>query len=415
MEPSFDHAAYIKKAHRFLIWFGGIYALLVALLAVPFVQTHLLYLHKARWPLFPDFAHPEKYGIAPQKAANIKITTSDNVTLGAWFILSDSFYSSSYKSPATPSTISSSPLSSPSISSALRLFPTVLYFHGNAGTRAVPFRIATYTSYTARLGANVLAIDYRGFGDSGGTPSEDGLNRDAHAAWKWVIDHGADPEDVVIVGQSLGTNVATRLVEDLEVESIRPRGLVLLAPFTTLAKLLETYSLAGWIPLLGPLRSLPYAQPKYDTKSAIGVCFPLAALFLCLIAYQNVKTDIVFAHAENDFDILMSHSVELFDSLLEPLLPSPALTDEQLAQPVSVTIEEWTKFRTTERQRQHVRENMVRVEQVGGLGTISEFKKGAKGPRVVFVQSKWGGHDVVGRLEGVIDVIGDVLAVKRIC
>ena len=82
------------------------------------------------------------------------------------------------------------------------------------------FRIASYTSYTTRLGANVLALDYRGFADSEGTPTEEGLRQDARAAWQWLIDQGADPDDIVLVGQSLGTAVATNLAQDLAAESM---------------------------------------------------------------------------------------------------------------------------------------------------------------------------------------------------
>ena len=152
-----------------------------------------------------------------QKAANVNITTQDNVRLGAWIILSDSFYTSSNLSPVTSR--SSSTPSHTLISSALSLYPTVIYFHGNGGTRAVSFRVASYASYTTRLGANVLALDYRGYADSEGTPSEEGLLKDARAAWQWVIDHGADPEDIVLVGQSLGTAVATNLAQELAAES----------------------------------------------------------------------------------------------------------------------------------------------------------------------------------------------------
>jgi abhydrolase domain-containing protein 12 len=216
-----------------------------------------------------------------QKAINVNITTKDNVRLGAWFIVSDSFYTSFNLTPVTPG--SSSPTLSPtSRAVAMRLYPTVLFFHGNAGSRAVSFRVSTYMSYTTRLGANVLALDYRGYADSEGTPSEEGLRQDARAAWQWVIDQGALPKDVVLVGQSLGTAVATNLAQELAAESefgqctsgwthryeepfsidTKPRGLVLAAPFSSLATLLETYNLGGWIPLLKPLQSIPFAQSE---------------------------------------------------------------------------------------------------------------------------------------------------------
>jgi abhydrolase domain-containing protein 12 len=57
----------------------------------------------------------------------------------------------------------------------------------------------------------VLAVDYRGFGDSTGVPSQEGLVQDGIASWNWLTDNGAAPSDVVIMGQSLGTAVSVRL------------------------------------------------------------------------------------------------------------------------------------------------------------------------------------------------------------
>ncbi|KAF8583341.1 alpha/beta-hydrolase [Ramaria rubella] len=401
--PELDQSTFLRKAHRFLVYFGGIYVCFLLLLVIPAFQCHLIFLHKVRWPLFPDFEQPSKYGLAPQKATNVNITTIDNLRLGAWFILSDPFYASSYVSPATPS---SSPftLSATSISSALRLYPTVLYFHGNAGTRAVSFRVATYVSYTTRLGANVLAIDYRGYADSEGTPSEEGLLRDALAAWTWIIDHGADPADIVLVGQSLGTGVAAKLAQKLVAENANPRGLVLVAPYSSLPTLLETYNLGGWIPLLKPLQSIPFAQgfilrflkTRFDTRSVL----------------PTIKTDIILVHAEDDFDIPSSHSTDLFDTLLAPLLPPRSLTKEELSHPASVSQEQWGEFRIQEEIRQKVKEDVVQVKEIGGFGRINRFER--NGAQVVYVESKWGGHDHVGRLEGVVDIVGDVLGIKRV-
>jgi abhydrolase domain-containing protein 12 len=114
-------------------------------------------------------------------------------------------------------------------------------------------------------------------------------------------------------------------------------------------------------------------------------------------------------------DIPSSHSSDLFDTLLEPALPPPALTQEELRQPVSITPERWSEFREAEAQRRHVRESIVQVDEVEGFGRISRFKRKADEAQVVYVESKWGGHDQVGRLEGVIDVVGDVLGLKRTC
>ena len=154
------------------------------------------------------------------KTLNFKIRTSDNETIGAWFILSDSYYRSL---PTVPSDVAVH------VAKALKKRPTILFFHGNAATRAFNARILHYQALSSRLAANVLAIDYRGFADSTGTPSEEGLTRDARAAWDWLVDNGAEQEDILIVGHSLGTGVSMQLGAELSFNKIQCRGIVLLS------------------------------------------------------------------------------------------------------------------------------------------------------------------------------------------
>jgi abhydrolase domain-containing protein 12 len=140
-----------------------------------------------------------------------------------------------------------------------------------------------YQAFASRLRANVFAPDYRGFGDSTGTPSEAGLIIDARAAWEWLRSRGAPPESVLVVGNSLGTAVAVQLVSALEAEQPsggdghgakeeegagreRPRGVVLLAPFTDVATLLDTYSIAGLVPLLAPLKIFPSVAGESESR-----------------------------------------------------------------------------------------------------------------------------------------------------
>ena len=60
---------------------------------------------------------------------------------------------------------------------------TVLLFHGNAGN--ISHRI-DYAKMFYALGYNTLLVDYRGFGESTGEPSEQGTYRDALASWQWL-------------------------------------------------------------------------------------------------------------------------------------------------------------------------------------------------------------------------------------
>jgi abhydrolase domain-containing protein 12 len=204
------------------------------------------------------------------KAHNVYIRTADNETLGAWFVFADPFYAAHKADLLSASSTSSDEF----IRSALRTRPTILFLHGNGGTRVLRSRVHHYQAFSSRLRANVLAPDYRGFADSTGSPSEAGLTLDARAAWDWLLDHGASPESVLVVGISLGTGVAVQFVSALESEQRQmsgednhhvkevsremPRGVVLLAPFSSIDTLLDTYYICGILPILAPLRTFPY-------------------------------------------------------------------------------------------------------------------------------------------------------------
>lgn len=100
---------------------------------------------------------------------------------------------------------------------------TVLYLHGNAGNLAGRSEVL---EYYAALGVDVLGLDYRGYGQSEGTPSEAGLYADALAAYDWLAARGPASQ-IVVLGESLGGGPACELA------SRRPvGGLVLLSTFT---------------------------------------------------------------------------------------------------------------------------------------------------------------------------------------
>lgn len=84
---------------------------------------------------------------------------------------------------------------------------------------------------------------YSGYGDSSGRPSEDGLNADAHAIWKYAKKH-APSKDIYIWGHSMGTGVATRLVAELSDAGTPPKALVLESPFNNLPDVVRNHPLS---------------------------------------------------------------------------------------------------------------------------------------------------------------------------
>jgi len=96
----------------------------------------------------------------------------------------------------------------------------LLFFHGNAGN--ISHRRESIEIFH-RLGLNVFIIDYRGYGQSKGKPSEQGLYQDAAAAWRYLTEEkGFDANDILIFGRSLGGAVAAKLAA-----GVQARGLIL--------------------------------------------------------------------------------------------------------------------------------------------------------------------------------------------
>jgi pimeloyl-ACP methyl ester carboxylesterase len=94
--------------------------------------------------------------------------------------------------------------------------PVFLYFHGNGGNlsyRPNRFRVLSED------GAGVMAVSWRGYGGSTGSPTEDGLMADARAAYASVRTR-VDQDRIVLVGESLGTGVAMMLAAEAPVAAV---------------------------------------------------------------------------------------------------------------------------------------------------------------------------------------------------
>jgi uncharacterized protein len=116
-----------------------------------------------------------------------------------------------------------------------------LVLHGNAGN--VTLLADSLRLLNRKHQLSVLALDYRGFGRSEGTPSEKGILLDARAGRDWLAEkEGIAPADVVLMGQSLGGGVAI----DLAAEE-GCRGLVIAGTFTSLPDVAQHH--VWWMPM----------------------------------------------------------------------------------------------------------------------------------------------------------------------
>lgn len=85
----------------------------------------------------------------------------------------------------------------------------VLFFHGNAGN--ISHRLDSIEIFQ-ELDLDVLIIDYRGYGQSSGSTSEQGTYLDAQTAWDYLVNsRDIAPGNIVIFGRSLGGAVASWL------------------------------------------------------------------------------------------------------------------------------------------------------------------------------------------------------------
>ncbi|MCU0490738.1 MAG: alpha/beta fold hydrolase [Chloroflexaceae bacterium] len=124
----------------------------------------------------------------------------------------------------------------------------VLYLHGNAGSLR---SWGALGPAFVRRGYDVLMVDYRGYGQSSGSISDEAqLHRDMAAVYRWLLERYAE-EQVVVYGRSLGSGLAVRLAAEN-----RPRLLILESPYNSLEEIaLAQFPFVPPFLLKYPLRS----------------------------------------------------------------------------------------------------------------------------------------------------------------
>jgi len=96
----------------------------------------------------------------------------------------------------------------PAKKAAPRSSLVLLLLHGNAGN--ICTRLDFYEAWLS-LGLNLFSFDYRGYGASDGVPSEEGTYLDGLAAHAWLVERGFRPENIILLGKSLGGGIASEL------------------------------------------------------------------------------------------------------------------------------------------------------------------------------------------------------------
>jgi len=163
--------------------------------------------------------------------------------------------------------------------------PVILYFPGNGDSLAGC--VSRFKAMTAD-GTGLVALSYRGYAGSSGAPSEEGLLRDAAAAYAFTTERYA-AERIVAWGFSLGTGVAVAIASEHPV-----RRLILEAPYTS------AVDVAASLYRFAPVRLLMRDQFRSDGRIA------------------RVTVPLLVMHGTNDLAIPIGFGERLFALAHEP-------------------------------------------------------------------------------------------------
>jgi fermentation-respiration switch protein FrsA (DUF1100 family) len=213
---------------------------LVVLVLIVGVVVGLMWAFQRQLIYFPDESSVPPADQAIDGARDVTLHTEDGLELGAWFV------------PPSPE------------AGATDRRMAVLVAPGNGGNRAGRAGLA---EELRERGFAVLLMDYRGYGGNPGSPSEDGLARDATAAVKALEDLGYPAERTIYFGESLGSGVVAELQSRHP-----PAGIVLRSPFTDLAAVGSRHY--PWLPVGLLLRDrFPVLDHLEDSEVPLTVVY----------------------------------------------------------------------------------------------------------------------------------------------
>lgn len=133
---------------------------------------------------------------------------------------------------------------------------------------------------------------------------------DGIAAVDWAMRIAKVPSNrIVILGQSLGTAATAAVVEHYALKGVEFAGVVVIAAFTDLPNLLTSYSIAGYVPILSPLKRYPAIQ-KLFISQLVDKWPSVSRLTNFVRVSKRVRLFII--HAKDDYEIPCRHSDALF-------------------------------------------------------------------------------------------------------
>ena len=170
-----------------------------------------------------------------------------------------------------------------------RTAATMLWLHGNAGN--IGHRVDNIAELHARLGLGLFIFDYRGYGRSEGSPTEEGTYLDAEAALAYLGSReDVDPRNVALFGRSLGCAVAAELATRHDVSAV-----VLESPFTSIQAMARRA-----FPFLPGAGSI--VRSRYDTLARV----------------RNVHAPLMVMHGDRDETAPFDMGEDVFEAANPP-------------------------------------------------------------------------------------------------
>ncbi len=165
--------------------------------------------------------------------------------------------------------------------------PVLLWCHGNAGN--ISHRLPNLSELYKR-GISVMIFDYRGYGKSSGAPSEEGLYKDALAAYEFVITQKTvDPKRLVLFGRSLGTSVAGEIARQRSAA-----GLILEGAFPSIQSMANHHYLglpASW-----------FVDSTFNLEEKLS----------------HISLPLLVIHGENDTIVPLKYGKQVFERARQP-------------------------------------------------------------------------------------------------
>lgn len=238
-----------------------------------------------QWPL-NDLSKPSEFGL--ENTRNFYLHVNEGIDIGVWHV-----------QPIVSTSDSSHVENSQGEFDDGR--SVFLYLHGNSGTRGTQHRVELY-KIIASQGFHVLAVDYRGYGDSTGAPTEDGVVADAYFVYKWLRQR-IGTRKLYLWGHSLGTGIATKLSKVLCEEGDPPSGMILESPFNNISDAAANH------PFGIPYKFLPWFESIFvDSLGHQGIYFNSEE------SIASVTNHITILHAKDDRIVPFKLGEKLYES-----------------------------------------------------------------------------------------------------